>query len=635
MENILQPRAVGALLQQGDKGPVYRFFIPAYQRGYRWDREQVEDLLDDLYEFITTSRNKDEKYCLQPIVLKQLGDGRYEVLDGQQRLTTIFILLSRLKKNNSEIDLFSLEYETRPDSEHFLQHLGGEINELNPDYYYISNAYIVIDDWLRKAKNKKPNISTSLFDAISESIEFIWYEIKKEVDAIDVFTRINIGKIPLTNAELVKAVFLSKNNLSLGLADADQSEKDFVKILSLKQNAIALEWDQMEKTLQDPKIWGFIYSGNEQYETRIDYLLDLRSEKTALNKNKYHSFKYFYDKVSAMRADKEALAQLSKNGSTFIEREWKELKGIFDVLLEWYHEKTYNHLVGYLITQRAGIGELINVFHENNREDFMEEIRTRILRLVKSDGLASLRYNTHHKLIERILLLHNVVKSLVIQDEHGYFPFERMKNKSWTLEHIFAQNSDTLKEEDSRDWLLDHLEYFKAKGGNQEAIELIVQIENLLSNQNKNIEKDEFQECFSRVSAYIQREIQLIDDQDRLQESQGHFDTDQQGKEEDEYAWTNDDHSIANLALLDGSINSSIKNAIFEIKRRLIISKDRAGLFIPQETKKVFLKYYTTAPSHLAYWTYKDRKAYVDSISSSLQFLNKKYEYHIHLEHTK
>jgi uncharacterized protein with ParB-like and HNH nuclease domain len=273
IENILEPLSVGKLLKQENGEPVYKFLIPSYQRGYRWDKEQVEDLLDDLFEFITTSKTRDEKYCLQPIVVKQLKDNRYEVLDGQQRLTTIYILLTRLKKNNSEIDLFSLEYETRPDSENFLREgLNGEINDKNPDYYYMSKAYVVIDEWLKKTKNKKANIASSLFDAIVESIEFIWYEIKNDVDAIDVFTRINIGKIPLTNAELVKAVFLSKNNLSLGYASIDIEAKDFSKILSLKQNAIALEWDQMEKVLQDSKVWGFIYGGKNNYETRIDYL---------------------------------------------------------------------------------------------------------------------------------------------------------------------------------------------------------------------------------------------------------------------------------------------------------------------------------------------------------------------------
>lgn len=622
MENILQPIAVGSLLQQENDKARFNFFIPSYQRGYRWDKEQVEDLLDDLFEFITTAKSKKEKYCLQPIVVKQLNNGKYEVLDGQQRLTTIYILLSRLRKNNKEIDLFSLEYETRPDSAKFLENIDTIINKENPDYYYISNAYITIDEWLKRTKNKKANIATSLFDAIAESIEFIWYEIKKEVDAIDVFTRINIGKIPLTNSELVKAVFLSKNNLSLGYANIDSEEKDFNKILSLKQNAIALQWDQMEKTLQDPKVWSYLYSGNEEYETRIDYLLDLRSDKIYTNKNKYHSFKYFYDKVREVRLDTKMLEAFAKSNVSFIEHEWNELKNIFDILLEWHHDKTYNHLIGFLISQQVRIHDLIEDFQKNNRKAFLNEIKLKITRLIKVGDLSKLRYGADNKSIERILLLHNILGSLAINDSNTYFPFERMKGKSWTLEHIFAQNSDTLKEEDFKNWLEDHHGYFTNKSGNEKIDSIVLIIEKLLSEKNSSVDKDDFLECFHKVAEFIQNEVQNID---TVEEASTHTEISIDALsdiDEESYSWINDDHSIANLALLDGSINSSIKNSIFEIKRKLIIDKDKQGLFIPLETKKVFLKYYTVAPNHLSYWTFKDRLAYIESIKLSLQYLN-------------
>ena len=92
MESKLDIMPVGKLLQQEDDKPKYQFFIPDYQRGYRWEDDQVVDLLEDILEFINTSEKRDDKYCLQPIVVKRMQDGRYEVLDGQQRLTTIFIL---------------------------------------------------------------------------------------------------------------------------------------------------------------------------------------------------------------------------------------------------------------------------------------------------------------------------------------------------------------------------------------------------------------------------------------------------------------------------------------------------------------------------------------------------------------
>ena len=123
------------------------FFIPGYQRGYRWKTRQVEDLLDDIYEFMQSG--KDGKYCLQPLVVKysaskdrlldKLNEAlkekendiqsayqvlkdyqRWDVVDGQQRLTTIYILLSYLDKTKAP---YTLQYETRKGSQDFLKNI--------------------------------------------------------------------------------------------------------------------------------------------------------------------------------------------------------------------------------------------------------------------------------------------------------------------------------------------------------------------------------------------------------------------------------------------------------------------------------------------------------------------------------
>ena len=91
----IELRSINRLLVDEDGSPA-RYWIPAYQRGYRWDRLQVTQLLDDIWDFIQASEEKRRTsfYCLQPLVVRKLEDGGYEVVDGQQRLTTIFILLS-------------------------------------------------------------------------------------------------------------------------------------------------------------------------------------------------------------------------------------------------------------------------------------------------------------------------------------------------------------------------------------------------------------------------------------------------------------------------------------------------------------------------------------------------------------
>ncbi|MGL4346765.1 MAG: DUF262 domain-containing protein [Chitinophagaceae bacterium] len=74
------------------------FYIPSCQRGYRWKKEQVINLLDDIWHFRKNSQNEDTDvfYCLQPVVVSKRAENEWNLIDGQQRLTTIFIIIQYL-----------------------------------------------------------------------------------------------------------------------------------------------------------------------------------------------------------------------------------------------------------------------------------------------------------------------------------------------------------------------------------------------------------------------------------------------------------------------------------------------------------------------------------------------------------
>ena len=67
------------------------FHIDAYQRGYRWGIQEVLDLLEDVKEFVLKAENT--FYCLQPLIVKYITETEKELIDGQQRATTIFLIL--------------------------------------------------------------------------------------------------------------------------------------------------------------------------------------------------------------------------------------------------------------------------------------------------------------------------------------------------------------------------------------------------------------------------------------------------------------------------------------------------------------------------------------------------------------
>ena len=195
--------------------PPARYWIPTYQRGYRWTQLQVTQLLDDIWDFIQTSEEKRRTafYCLQPLVVRKLDDGRYEVVDGQQRLTTLFILLSHRKEILTLLgkQRFSIDYETRDPT--FLTEIDLERSDENVDFHHICEAWRAIDGWL---KGRDPMQALKLLqhllndDEAGRNVKVIWYELTPGDDAVAAFTRLNIGKIPLSEAELVRALFLRR-----------------------------------------------------------------------------------------------------------------------------------------------------------------------------------------------------------------------------------------------------------------------------------------------------------------------------------------------------------------------------------------------------------------------------------------
>lgn len=404
----------------------YNFIIPSYQRGYRWTEQQVTDLLDDIWEF--TYKNDKEWYCLQPLVLTKYKTdyNNYEVIDGQQRLTTIYLILKYLKENN-----FEIEYQTRKGSKNFLENINEDINEKeaenNIDFFYMYQAYKTIKKWFDKYKEQDPNqFNKTLLD----KVKVIWYEV--EVDsvkkAIEIFTRINMGKIPLTNAELIKALFLNSSNF-----DYKDNEK-----IKLKQLEIASEWDTIEYALQNDEMWYFINNSEQENPNRIGFIFNLIAEKDPNTNDEYATFRSFSNEF--------------KNKKD-INENWKEIKQTFQRFEEWFSDRELYHKIGYLIAVGKEIKDLLRESKNKTKTEFKNFLNDEIKSKVKlENNINELEYG--NGIVKNILLLHNVQTMLNLKDESNRFPFNRYKTEKWDIEHIHAIATEVkLKEEDLKEWL--------------------------------------------------------------------------------------------------------------------------------------------------------------------------------------
>lgn len=528
------------------------FFIPSYQRGYRWTEQQVTELLNDINEFSPKEiENSNEKtwYCLQPIVVKKKEDNEWDVIDGQQRLTTTFLILHHLNQGyveNRRKKLFGLKYETRENSADYLQkELNGEtINDTNIDYYFISSAYKTICDWF---KNKGEQFDVNTFESkFNFSTKVIWYETSAKDDSIDIFTRINSGKIPLTNAELIKALFLNSSNFAK--ADAEK--------LRLKQLEIASEWDRIEYSLQDDSFWYFINKNENNLATRIEFIFNLMADTPSYDK--YSTFHFFNEKFKT-KSEKE------------INDNWQEIKKYFQTLEEWFNDRELYHKIGYLIAIGTNIKNILKEKKEKSKTEFANWINQEIQSKFKNVNLEEVEYNGGY--VREILLLHNIQTMLNNENETNRFPFDRYKKEFWDVEHIHAIATEVkVKQENQVDWLKNNF----VKTENHQDKDRNNQIEQII-NSGDTIDENEFD--------YI------ID-----------------------YVLGEEDNSLQNLCLLDRGTNRSYKNDSFREKRKKIIEREIQGTFIPICTKNVFMKYYSTNVKDIEVWNEKDRTSYLEKI---------------------
>ncbi|URC14828.1 DUF262 domain-containing protein [Flavobacterium sp. B183] len=569
----------------------HHFIIPSYQRGYRWEERQIIDLLNDIYEFQEDIKKKTDNkigefYCLQPIVVLKKADNKWEVIDGQQRLTTILILLSSLRDAlrllKLPTSLFTLEYETREkeefSSKEFLENITSvtSIDKTNIDFYRMSDAFLIIKKWL---ENDDLNIGEfcntllktdfeDLFDR-ANNIRFIWYEIDPDGDAPNIaFAKYNQGKIDLTNGELIKAIFY--------LSDQSMNDREKKKY----QLKIGYEWDDMENTLRKKDFWRFI-NPTKFYTNHIEFIFELvadkYTDKTDLNLNKN------IDKLWSFYVFNELI---TKNIVIYDERYsntrdflWDEIKTYYRTFVEWFNDNCYFHLIGFLIQTGRNVEVIKNLTESHTKSEMEKQLQLLIQNHFNEIDLEQIGYDDNPKKAKELLLLFNVISTM--KSGYNRFSFYLFSKGKWSLEHIHAQQSEELKSEKQKRYLLaEQKQYFLT----HKKLDFASKIEELLVMTKINQERFDL----------LQIEIFSV------------------------YSDTTTIHSIKNLALLTVPDNSCLNNNIFPIKRDLIKNLDERGSFIPICTKNVFLKYYSAGVEQNVKWDKQDMEAYISEIKNVL-----------------
>jgi hypothetical protein len=552
------PREEGSLKTLAVGDIAGDFFVPASQRGYRWGAQEVRQLLEDI------RASDGASYYLQPIVVKGRADGSWELIDGQQRLTTLYLIFQYLKREHLPTAAlsYSITYETREGSKEYLQRLNAADADRNIDYFHLNQAYVLIEEWFKGFGHRATHEATRFYGYLFEGVSVLWYEAPENVDSTELFTRLNVGRIPLTDAELVKALLLSSSQGSVGHTDRDHE--------------IAAYWDGAERDLRSPEVWAFATGDSAGQATHISLLLDsLAGGPSGRERPLFHTFE-------------QLRAEIVRDPQAF----WRSVVELHSLVLGWYEDRDLYHKVGYLTSIGRTFRELVDLSRGRGRSDFEDALDALIrshLQLKESE-LADLTYGSSKA--SDVLLLMNVETIRRMADSFERYSFRAHAAGHWSLEHIHAQNAEKLnKVEQWETWLKEHRSALEELPGlNEERrVALLSRIEDALSGTVT-------QQMFTALEA----ELLSVFSPD--------------GESPD-----GDIDSITNLALLDNRDNAALSNSVFEVKRRRIIDRDKLGSYIPTCTRNVFLKYYTDASGlQPHFWSGEDRQAYLAAIADAV-----------------
>lgn len=622
----------------------FQFKIPRYQRGYRWDAQQIEMLLNDLNNFsLQNQSNRGSSqpfYCLQPVVVINQGMENnhpiFEVVDGQQRLTTLFLLIDFLNFYNDSIQnrnlthdpYFSLELEGRQVQDQYIKDFSFADNEDNSylkniDNFYLHKAYQTIKKWFQEnyPSSQKDKIAgsaiTEFQNLLCDSLAFtkfkkpyvaiIWYEIDKD-KALTSFSNLNYGKIPLSSTDIVKALLLQK----------DCYGEDQAKIGFAIQRAN--EWENISVMLSNPELKGMI---GDRDINLMDIIV--RMVATDINEGVEESINigkgYGYERKKNLYTEDlfdyvviNKYLNEAKDRSVAAEKVWKEITKYANKISNWYDNRSWYHLIGlYSIIANESNEQLIRKIVQQekgkNQKDFLQDLKKEIGKKIKVDdkdqpadkkGLnhPELRYGGRLEgKIRNILKAFNVYLEEFETDGVRRFQFEKFRAQNPTsLEHIHPKSIEDYNLQSVKVWL-------NARQSMMTSEEIQEFNSYLISDNSLKTNITRVKQLIEAIEPRFNKLlIDTIGDESKIIRQ-------------------NEVHHIKNMALLDKDTNAALQFNPLDTKRNLLIEKVKEGIFIPPATLLVFSKHFTAgSPDSMRFWLHEDREAYLNKLETVYKF---------------
>lgn len=579
------------------------FMIPAYQRGFKWSsnggNSQVEVLLRDLYSAFDSKRNR---YYLQFITTKENGN-ELEVIDGQQRLTTITILFAVLNvfepfeegnfifnKLNYQVRhnfIQSFIYENielliKPiDWQEFLLLNSNELVDVNnQDVYFIFNALKKIHEFITEIPEEKRK---AFIEYISQKVYLIVNFLDKDLNSERIFINVNKG-VKLRDDDLVKGLLITKIPI-------DQEDKHYriteIEINEIRTN-IGRQWDEISNWSSREDIRNFYRVNN--HSKGIGWIIQLAFPEAKEIDDLYPLFAYIDEVYRTEKFSAETI--------------FKKIRETMLTLNDWFDEPEIYNLMGYILHSKESLN-IFSVWSElktlKTKVEVLKTLKFKSIKILPLDSesgiLKELNYEDHRSQLFNLFLMLDVAKTLPIGNYNfSKYDFNQISSDNWSIEHIFPQNANDFKNIKSltdddliilKELVNGNIEEFNLIQEEQrEAVEALV----LKIQQSKD-------KCEINPDEHISLEYLLKNKGASL-------------------------HKLGNLALLKQRMNSSLSNHFFDEKRKIIVRKISNGEFVPFHTYDVFSKLIIASDASLHVWSTSDIEKHQKYINEQVSKIN-------------
>lgn len=576
----------GCLCQHG----ASKYLIPSYQRGYKWasdDTGAVTILLNDIKKAFEL---KKKEYYLQYITIKETKDGQdtvLELIDGQQRLTTLSILIAvaanNLAENDYTKDNFAtgkLDYAVRgnffqeaihSDLKQYLAEDWEEPDDFSQDKHYIISAARKINKFINETYKEKEEWR-SFFNFVKDDVKII-VNVVDRGESERVFSNLNSNKVSLTEAELIKGILLTK------VSRGEDKRKRFREITEERMK-LGMLWDEMARWCNSPEVRSFYFDNKNDGMTELmKFALYYKYPDNSYDEKKdpkdYPLFNCYLDLPSHQEA-------------------YQAIVDSYRILKDLYEDTEAYNLLGYVMSvKKAPFKSCVEMIKQKDSiltlyiQSILtkKELKVRLLKQIKGiipkENVEDLWYGENDDDIHRVLLALNVFEPKDNQISRTRFDFYSFKNFEWTLEHIFPQSPE---------------------------------------GKNHDLTDEEKEEIKTMVA-----EIDDADLKEKVLVSLDKIRTDDE-KESLKNALGKVVNTIGNMCLLTRGDNASNGCVFFKEKRKNINNLIANGSFVPKHTFEVFSKMLLLDPGPIEVWTKNNMKEHKTIIVNRIEGI-KNFEY--------